>query len=147
MLILYVTFLMLLAVAFLLMPIASAQKDTTKILTVISGGFFWIGLVGTIVMAIKIDKTRKRSGKLRDKKSKVKQIGLLSFFKNKEAKIADIAMFASIICFIVARICTDNLYWLFTFLATFVFSFGMHCMLNGKNYIYLNQGVRREEES
>ena len=129
------------------MPIASVQQEVTKIPMFISGGGFWIGLIGTITMAVKINYSRKKSYRFEDKPLKVKQLGLISFFKNKEAKVADIAMFASCICFIVTRICTDNLYWLFIFLALFVFSFGMHCMLNGKNYIYLNQKVRREEES
>lgn len=147
MLVLYVTFLLIWSIAVLLMPIASVQKEATKIPMFISGGGFWIGLIGTIAMAVKINNAIKRSYRFRDKRPEVKQLGLISFFKNREAKIADIAMFVSIVCFIVTRICTDNIYWLFIFLATFVFSFGMHCMLNGKNYIYLNQGVRREEES
>lgn len=147
MLILYITFLLVWSIAILLMPIASAQKEITKIPMFISGGCFWIGLLGTTTMAVKIINSRKRSYRFKDKHPEVKQLGLISFFKNKEAVIADIAMFVSIVCFIVTRICTDNIYWLFIFLALFVFSFGMHCILNGKSYIYLNQKVRRVEKS
>ena len=147
MLIPYVAFLAIWSIAILLMPFASMKKEATQIPMFISGGGFWIGLIGTVAVAVMINNARKRSDRLGKKRPEMKQLGLISFFKNREAKIADIVMFVSIICFIVTRICTDNIYWLFIFLASFVFSFGMHCMLNGKNYIYLNQEVRGEEES
>ncbi len=145
--VLYSVFLLIWSIAILLMPIASMQREVTHIPMFISGGGFWIGLIGTIAMAVMINNARKRSDRLRNKRPEVKRVGLISFFQNREATIADISMFVSIVCFIVTRICMDNIYWLFVFLATFVFSFGMHCMLNGKSYIYLNQEVRGEEES
>lgn len=145
--ILYIVFLLIWSIAILLMPFASVYKEVTKILLVVSGGGVWIGLLGTVTMAVKINKARKRSYRFREKYPASKHLGLISFFKNKEAGIADIGMFVSIAGFIVTRICSDNIYWLFIFLALFVFTFGMHCMLNGMNYIYLNQGVRREEKS
>lgn len=143
---LYVSFLLVLSISILLMPIASSQKEQTQIPMFLSGGCFWLGLIGTIMMALRINKARKMSTMFKDKQSNEKQLGLCSFFKNKEAKIADVAMLISVVCFIITRICTENLYWQFIFLALFVFSFGMHCMLNGKNYIYLNYKVGREEE-
>ncbi len=147
MLILYVTFLLILSIGIMLMPIASVQKEATEIPMFISGGCFWIGLIGTVYTTLKINRARKRSHRRRNKEPEAKQLGLISFFKNREAVIADITMFTSIFCFIIARFCSDNLYLMFIFLALFIFSFGMHCMLNGKNYIYLNQKIRREEES
>ena len=144
---LYVAFLLIWSIAIVLMPIASAQKDVTKILLFLSGGCFWTGLIGTITMAVKINNARKRSHRFRESHSKLKQLGMISFFKNKEAKITDVTMFVALICFIITRIYADKLYWSFSFLALFVFSFGMHCMLNGINYIYLNYKIRREEKS
>ncbi len=144
-LVLYIVFLSVLSVAFVIMPIASAQKDLSQIPLMISGAFLWGGSIGTVVSALKFNKAVKKIDKPKDKKKN--QLGLICFFKNKEAKIADIAMFISIICFIVVKICRGNLYLQFVLLAMFVFSFGMHCMLNGKNYFYLNYKVRRHEES
>ena len=146
MLVLYVTFLLIGSIAVLLMPIASVQKEATKIPMFISGGGFWIGLIGTITMAVKINKARKRSYRFREKYPESKQLGLISFFKNKEAIIADVGMFVSIAGFIVTRICSDNIYWLFIFLALFVFTFGMHCMLNGMNYKYINYSKYVKEQ-
>lgn len=145
--ILYVTFLLILSISILLMPIGSVHKEQSKIPMFIAGGCFWVGLIGTLMMVLKINKARKQSYLIRDKKSGAKQFGLICFFQNKEAKIADIAMFVVIICFIITKIFTDSFYWLFIFLALFVFSFGMHCMLNGKNYIYLTYKGREEEEA
>ena len=142
--ILYAAFLLVLSISILLMPIGSAQKEQSQIPMFISGACFWIGLIGTVWMAIKINKARKQSYLFKDKQPKVKQFGLICFFKNKEAKVADIAMFASAVGFIITRICTGSFYWLFIFLALFVFSFGMHCMLNGKNYFYLTYKAREE---
>lgn len=147
MFLLFMMFLLILSVAIMLMPIASAQKETARGLLFLSGACFWSGLIGTVTMAVKINNARKRNHRFKEKYGDLKQCGVVSFFKNKEAKIADITMFASIICFIITKIFADGLYWPFACLALFVFSFGMHCMLNGINYIYLNFKVRREEKS
>ena len=142
-LVLYIAFLAVCAISILLMPVAGTEKEASKLLPVIFGGGFWVGLIGTVFVAININNSRKRSYVFKYRYYDAKQFGLISFFKNKEAKIADITMFASIICLIITRIFVDNIYWMFIFLALFVFSFGMHCMLNGKNYVYLKQKVRR----
>lgn len=145
-LILYVTFLLIWSLAILLMPVASVQKEATKILLFVSSGGFWIGLLGTVTMAVKINKARKKSYRFREKCPASKRIGLISFFQNKEAIIADVGLFVSIAGFVVTGICSDNIYWLFIFLALFVFTFGMHCMLNGINYKYINYSKYVKEQ-
>ena len=112
---------------------------------VLSGATFWIGLVGTIVMSVRIHMFGKREKAAEQKKAQTKRIGLISFFQNREAMVADVAMFASILGLVITAAATNNLYWLFTFLAVLVFSFGMHCVLNGKNYHYLNNKVEGEK--
>lgn len=141
----YVVFLLIWSFSVLLMPIASVQKELTVFPMFISGGCFWIGLIGTILMGVKINRFSKKIYK--NKSYEIKKLGLICFFSNKKATITDIVMFVSVVCFIVIKICIDNIYLLFTSVSLFVFSFGMHCMLNGKNYIYLNNKVRRENES
>lgn len=146
MLLFYGLFLLIWSGSILIMPMASAKKELTMIPMYVSGGCFWFGLLGTITTAVIINMFRKKNCKYKSKHHELNQIGLISFFKNKPAIVADVVMFVSIVCFIVAKIWIDNLYLLFICLAIFVFSFGMHCMLNGKNYFYLNYKVRREEE-
>ena len=126
------------------MPWAHQQKEITKLPLALAGASFWLGAVGTIAAAMQIH--RNRSKKRSPKKAGIRQSGLCCFFQNPEAMVADGLLFASILGFILIRICTDSLYGPFIFLALFVFSFGMHCMLNGKGYQSLNQQVRREKE-
>ena len=58
----------------------------------------------------------------------------------------DAIMFASLLAFIVARFLTWNTVVQFLFVSMFAFSFGIHCMLNGINYIYIKHKtkVRRD---
>lgn len=146
-LVLYMVFLLIWSVAVLVMPIASAQKEVTKIPMYISGGCFWFGLIGTITMAVNINLLRRKNATAKNKHPEGKQLGILSFFRNKWAKIADIVMFASGIGFATVKLWINNIYLLFILAAIFLFSFGMHCMLNGKSYSYLNYKVRREKKS
>lgn len=134
---LYILFLAILSFAFIIMPFASSLEERTSILIYISGGIFWMGLIGTIVMAIIINSHRKKSLSFRKEHSGLKQFGLISFFKNKEAKIADIAMFSTFVGFILAISVIKNIYVIFFCLSLLVCSFGLHCMLNGINYLYI----------
>jgi len=58
----------------------------------------------------------------------------------------DAMMFVSLIAFIVARFLRWSTTVCFLFVSMFLFSFGMHCMLNGINYIYIKYktNVRRD---
>ncbi len=143
MMLLYTVFLGVLSAAFCLMPIGSSMKDETMMYLYIAGVEFWLGLVGTIVMALKINKRRKISYRFNEQYSKHKQFGLVHFFQNTEATIADVIMFISIVGLIIAKIWISEIIVFFVFLAVFIFSFGMHCMLNGINYKYIKYKVRR----
>lgn len=136
-LVLYVTFLLIWSVSVLLMPIASALKSETRALMFVSGGTFWIGAIGTVSTAVAIELARRKSPAFKEKKGESKRIGLICFFKNTKAKIADISMLVSIGGFVLAEIFCDNIYLLFTLFSAAMFSFGMHCMLNGSGYKYL----------
>lgn len=143
---LYTGFLALLAISVCLMPIGSSLKEKTTIIMYISGVAFWIGLIGTICMAVKINNSRKNSYRFNERFGNHKQLGVVHFLQNTEAIIADIAMFVSIVAFIIAKIWISEIIVSFILLAIFIFSFGMHCMLNGINYRYINYKVRRENE-
>lgn len=143
---LYTLFLALLAISVCLMPIGSNLKEQTTIIMYVSGVAFWIGLIGTIFMAVKINNSRKKSYRFNERFGDHKQLGVIHFLQNTEAIIADIAMFVSIVAFIIAKIWISEISVSFILLAVFIFSFGMHCMLNGINYRYINYKVRRENE-
>ena len=141
----YITLLATLAVGVVLMAIGSTVKEKTMTVMYVSGAFFWLGLIGTVYMALKINSCRKNSYRFNEQIGNLKQFGLIHFFQNREAQIMDVVMFVSIIGFIIAKICINELLLSFILLALFVFAFGMHCMLNGINYRYLKYKVRREE--
>lgn len=141
---LYIVFLLILAVSIVLMPIGTEQKEKSIIPLVISGVLFWIGLLGTIGMAVNINMSRRASPVFEKLYPNLRQFGLIHFFQNRPALIADVAMFVSITVFAVVRFLNASNIWQFTFIALIVFTFGMHCMLNGINYIYVKYRARRE---
>lgn len=147
MLYLYAAFLAVLSVSVFLMPFGIKMADKSMVLTYILGIMFWIGLLGTIAMAVHITLSRRRSKGFKQIYPNHKRLGLIHFFQNTEAFICDVLMFISLVGFIITRIWVGTTIWPFIFLSILIFSFGMHCMLNGSNYIYINYRTRRVIES
>ena len=143
----YTAFLAVLSVSVFMMPFGIKMADESMLLTYISGILFWIGLLGTIAMAVYITYSRHRSQGFAKTYPNHKRLGLIHFFQNMPAFICDILMFVSLIGFIITRIWVGTTIWPFIFLSILVFSFGMHCMLNGSNYTYINYKIRRVIES
>ena len=139
-------FLFLCALAIALMPFGNLMKEKTMIVMYCSGVAFWIGLIGTIYMALKINCSRKGSYRFNELFGNRKQLGLIHFFQNTEAMIMDVTMVISLIVLIIARLCSANLQIIYVIIAVFVFSFGMHCMLNGINYKYINYSKYVKEQ-
>ena len=144
---LYAAFLAVLSFSLFLMPFGLRQGNDSMLLTYLSGALFWIGLIGTVVMAVHITKSRCKSREFAAAHPNHKQLGLVHFFQNTSACICDGVMLVSIAGFVITRILAALTVWPFVFLSVFVFSFGMHCMLNGSNYIYINYRTRRVIES
>lgn len=135
------------SVDFMLMPIGS--NDIThdyRWLDIITGLLFWIGLiVGTVLFAIYISKCKKLYNENRGNKNvyQEKHIGLITFFSNKAAMIADVALFISIILFGVLMIFTDRTsYICYISISILAFSFIMHCILNSKSF-YVHQCLKK----
>lgn len=144
---LYVCFLLIISVSILLMPYSVASEGETYVPVYITGGLFWGGIIGLAFTVFSINRSRKASLRKEKAPSTPKQLGIIHFFKNTPAKIADIMMILSLVCFIVCSFITNNIFIQFIIIAVFVFSFGMHCLLNGVNYIYIKGNVRRERTS
>lgn len=138
--------LFVLAIAFVLMPFAMRLRDSTMVLIYIASFLLWAGLIGTVVTAIHINRSRKQSPVFQDLYPNAKHYGLTHFFQNKQAMKADIAFFASMLALITCSI-WGNQIAIFICIAFTVFSFGMHCMLNSINYVYINYGLRRDKTS
>lgn len=138
----YITFLFLSSLSIAFMPLGVSISEDSKSLMYIVGATFWISLIGMVFVSLKINRNRKRSRIFNAENGNKKQLGLIHFFQNKEAKIVDIALFGAIGGFIIVRIFVSNLNVSFILFAISVFLFGMHCMLNGINYKYINYKVR-----
>lgn len=146
MLLYYEIAVLVLAIAFVLMPFAMQLRDRSMVLIYIAGFLLWIGLIGCIVTTIHINRSRKKSPVFQDLFPNAKRCGLTHFFQNKQAVKTDVALFASLLALIACSI-WGNQIAIFICIAFTVFSFGMHCMLNSINYLYINYRLRRDKTS
>ena len=139
-----ISFFFLLALSFLTMPLGDGgQNGKAFAYTVISGGMFWISIVGAIVTQFILGKRRKKWLTKNNVKNNLIQhkIGIFLFFKNKYAVVSDVALVISLIGLAMAIIATDGVgYICYVFIALLVFSFSMHCVFNGKNYYFVANG-------
>lgn len=127
----YVACLSLLTASFVLMPF----DDTVAALRYVAGAAFWLGLIGTVCMAVLLCRCAPQ-----------KKLGVLQFFTNNEAKVFDSTMLLALLGFIIAKLCEAPLWLMFVLWALFVFSFGMHCMVNGTCYVDIKNNDRRDAE-
>ena len=134
---LYLGCMLVCAFTIALMPVASLLAEEKRVFLILDGMFFWLGIAGALASCVLINRKRKGSMAFTGRYPKLKRLGLIHFFQNRAALIADIAMFVLTAGIVIVRIITDNVFILFPLLAGIVFAFGMHCMLNGINYIYL----------
>ncbi len=126
------------SVSFLLMPIAS--------MTIISGLLFWLGLLFGVVLQVVIEVRRRAFFKAYAVKRETMQKprnGLLSFNSNKMAAIVDKIMIVSFVLMIVVLILTKGYGYICNVLMTItVFSFCLHCVLNGRIYFHANNQLK-----
>ena len=129
---------LLMSASFLLMPIES--------ITIIPGLLFWIGLVLGITLQIVLEMRRRAFFKSysvnRGKMQKPKN-GLLSFGSNALAIIADRSMVISFVAMVLTFVFTKGYgYICYVFIATTIFSFCMHCVLNGRIYFHAKNQIK-----
>lgn len=124
----------LMSISFLLMSV--------KTMKVIPGVLFWGGLTGgialQIVLAVRYRAFLKQHPEEKQKKRE-KRIGLLSFGASPAAMLADKVLAGSTVVMILTFIVTKGSgYLCFVFIATTLFSFCMHCVLNGRICSYVS---------
>ncbi len=141
----YTIALAVLSLSLIMMPIVNGIKEKTKIPMYAVGVLFWVGLIMTVVMAVRINNARKRDTAFQKRRGNHKKMSLIHFFQNKKALVSDVAMLASLTALVVACFTTENVFVHFSLVSLLVFSFGMHCILNGVNYNYIEfkKTVRR----
>lgn len=131
----------LMSVSFLLM-----MADA---LAVFAGILLWAGFLGGVTLQILLEIRRRaffRAYRVRREKMQKPRNGLLTFFSNREGKIADITMIAGIPLTVLVFILTKGYgVWCFLFVALTVFSFCLHCIFNGRIYFHVkNQNKVRQ---
>ena len=136
----YVASSLVLSASFLLMPLDLITSSVRRS-SLVAGILFWVSLAATLITAGWLARIYRRwRSKLPDAVSSglPKLPGIIRFFRNPLALAADIVMLISLIGLIASLIATDaSGYICYIFIALFVFSFCMHCMLNGKIYYSL----------
>ncbi len=132
---------LLLAVSFLLMPLEVTNTlDGFSIINYLAGIIFWLSIILIIITQIVAAKRRKKwlnSNGIK-KVSSLKTPGIISFFRNIYGVVADIMALISLIGFIAFFFITNGTgYICYVFIALFIFSFGMHCIFNGKSFFVI----------
>lgn len=111
-----------------------------RIFAYIVATIFWSCMIIIIVLTFKTSgKRRVLEKNMEHKRLKRKyRTGVISFFKNQEAMIADLILFVSCVFSIGLIALEINIDWLvYIMISLFFFAFNLHCLLNGKNYRYL----------
>lgn len=139
------------AITVLFMPMATKLSESTNKISLIAVGItFWTSLLVGYVILIIANKERKYFllKKCRIRTNMNCPPGIISFFSNIPASIADGILIGSIVTMIVLwllKLMTGYLPFVTLFLI--FFSFNMHCMLNGRIYkVTKYKRVRSMEE-
>lgn len=143
MLLLYICALAITAVATFIMSFVDPISIAAKPFFYIVCASFWLGIIGALCMAIRINRMRKSDKRFNKQIGCYRQLGVIRFFQNTEAIIADIAMIVSVAVLVICEIWIKNITLFFAGVAMLIFSFGIHCMLNGINYLYIKNNMRR----
>lgn len=130
--------LALLSLTFSAMPHATRISEATnKVSILIVGGAFWFFLAVSCALIIWAIVERKRfmrfDANRRFKTGKLP--GVITFFRNVPAIVADVIMILSAVAFVLTQIVWEvDLYLQFYLLSLLVLSVNMHSMFNGKIY-------------
>lgn len=114
--------------------------EIDNVLNTVFAVLFWACLTLYIVSVMFSSRERQKieKSKFRVKKLKKNHIGILKFFQSKEAVIFDVLLFISTALIIISVVLKIEFMWLIAAgLFLWFISFNLHCLFNGKNYIYI----------
>lgn len=119
-----------------------ASYESTKLVlaySIIVGIIFWTTLITGIALIFVIGRNFATEGKKQ-------KVGVVRFFSNKFALWCDIVMLVFLALTLIVCILKVESFWGSIVLAIFVFSFEMHCVLNGKFGDLLIESRRSKNE-
>ena len=129
---------LMMSVSFLLMPVASVK--------LLPGLMFWGGLFLGSIFQIVLEVRRRaffKSYEVSRAKMQKPRNGLLTFGSSVGAIIADSAMIISVIAMTLTFALTKGYgYICYICIATTLFSFCMHCILNGRIFFHAKNQLR-----
>ncbi len=132
-----IAFMFLFAASFLVMPVASKRSLEGKpTLLLWNGIWFWTTGLSSLILFGIVNQGRKKQLKGR-KNLKNRKMGIICFFSNTWAKAADGAFVVSLIGLVAFMGLFPQSYMVFVFAFICVFTFLMHCILNGENFKYI----------
>lgn len=138
-----ILFLVILSVSVSIMPYNSKTDGVTD-MKILTGVMFWLGLIGTMLFASLINYFRRKDKLFNKAAEKYNKLALIHFFQNRPATVFDVILILAVLGFMSVLIFDLNLFFKFSFLSAIIFSFGMHCLLNGINFVYvMNKRIRR----
>lgn len=132
---LYLFFTALLAATFLVMPFSVEAESSVPVIIV--GAVFWAGFLFSVIFLILTLVMYKKWHKREhgDEIPKKRLPGVLRFFRNIYASLADGVFIASTISFIVLMFTRyDGAYVVYVLLFLMIVSFSLHSILNGNIY-------------
>jgi len=124
-----------------LIPFASFKENgLANVLAYVIGGGFWIGLLLSIIFLLILNSIRVKTEKATKKQTrKSTKIGLIKIFSNRIATFFDMLFVISLVSQIVIMVLKNtNQVLAITVLFLVAFSFEMHCVFNGRNYLYIS---------
>lgn len=116
-----------------------AFENNDKTPLAIDGAVFWGSFILAYICFITVSLVRRKDVG----KSQKSLPGILKFFSNPIAKIADFGIIIFIVALIVCAFLTDS-FITFIFLFLTVFFVQMHGVFNGKNYVYIKSLKKSE---
>ena len=115
-----------------------SEEENYRTLLLVNGLVFWGSAL--LLIAFSVCLCHFRRGGKNAQSFSVKQLGLLRFFQNKPAAAADVLSLLSFAAFLwLAVIRKESGLAAFLSLSAWVLTFGLHCILNGVNYISIMQ--------
>lgn len=130
-----------------------ASQGTVSFIVYLTAAVFWTGLIVGIGLFIKMSSLGKKiERQLRQNNQKTLEslrCGVLSFFRNKYAVIADLFMFLFIVLLIAVLIINrvSDIFCIFIVVMLFL-SVVSHSFFNGKNFMYIlkYEGYRKKKK-
>lgn len=133
-LLLSVVFFTASSMSFILIPVSDFNGTSIqRFFAYTVGAMFWLGVIVGLAVTFSLGSVRQKAGYC-----KYPIPGILCFFKTKSGIFFDIIMFFSLALFIGAKLLLADYEWVrIIMLSITMFSFYMHSVFNGNNYLFV----------